>query len=88
MLNSQTARDVQVTAEMLALNDAFGCGCVIAYLCSGGKHPFQNPQSMLGRRQRLADNIRNGRRSVRFVAVRQLVTARTMKPRFLSSWRN
>ena len=23
-------------------NDSFGCGCCIAYLCSGGKHPFQS----------------------------------------------
>ena len=30
----------QVDATLLAVNDAFGCGCVIAHLASGGVHPF------------------------------------------------
>ncbi len=30
----------QVDATLLAVNDAFGCGCVIAHLTSGGVHPF------------------------------------------------
>jgi len=29
-----------ITETQLVSNDSFGCGCAIAYLCSGGIHPF------------------------------------------------
>ena len=35
--------DPAITGQVLIANDAFGCGCVIGYLCSRGKHPFQSP---------------------------------------------
>ena len=35
-------REPEIAMELLARNDAFGCGCVVAFLCSDGKHPFQH----------------------------------------------
>ena len=34
--------DPVVDAETLLHNDAFGCGCVIGFLCSRGLHPYQS----------------------------------------------
>lgn len=36
----ETDDDFEVDAELLFSNDSFGAGCVVAFLCSGGIHPF------------------------------------------------
>ncbi len=51
-------QDPDIGAELLAANDAFGCGCVLAYLCSDGKHPFQPA----GIWKNVAENILAARR--------------------------
>ena len=43
----------QVDATLLAVNDAFGCGCVIAHLASGGVHPFARVRTTCKRSFRL-----------------------------------
>lgn len=35
-------QEPDVSAPMLFHNDAFGLGCVVAFICSGGQHPFQH----------------------------------------------
>ena len=37
-------KDPDVDSELLVKNDTFAVGCVIAYLCSNGLHPFQTDQ--------------------------------------------
>ena len=39
-MQGEVAAELEVDANLLAANDAFGCGCVIAQLCSRGVHPF------------------------------------------------
>ena len=49
-----------ISPEILAINDAFGCGCVIALLCgtkAGGRHPFDH-----GDQSAIPDNILAHRR--------------------------
>eukprot|EP00750_Incisomonas_marina_P016157 INCI19027.1.p1 GENE.INCI19027.1~~INCI19027.1.p1 ORF type:complete len:1574 (-),score=205.88 INCI19027.1:21-4742(-) len=38
------ATDVEpdILPDLLTTNDSFGVGCVLAYMCSGGRHPFQH----------------------------------------------
>lgn len=48
----------EVTAQLLTANDSFGCGCVIAHLCTRGVHPFYSPLFV-----NVVDNIVEGRRS-------------------------
>ena len=38
--------DLDIDAELLFANDSFGVGCVVAYLCSGGIHPFASGARM------------------------------------------
>eukprot|EP00750_Incisomonas_marina_P006132 INCI14335.4.p1 GENE.INCI14335.4~~INCI14335.4.p1 ORF type:complete len:1393 (+),score=208.86 INCI14335.4:583-4761(+) len=49
----------EVTAQLLTANDSFGCGCVIAHLCTRGVHPFYSPLFV-----NVVDNIVEGRRAV------------------------
>ena len=55
-------KDGQVDApdlarEQLGANDAFGCGCVVAFLCGNSIHPYSSAVF-----PRIADNIVAGRR--------------------------
>jgi serine/threonine protein kinase len=49
----------EVDDVLLARNDSFGCGCVVAFLCSRGRHPFE--QALF--RSSLPDNILAHRRT-------------------------
>lgn len=48
---------VELNADLLTKNDSFGLGCVIAYLCSRGLHPFE-----LALSKNIPANIRANRR--------------------------
>ena len=48
--------DVQLNAKTLMGTDSFAAGCVIAYLCSNGKHPFEHGL------QNITQNILTGQR--------------------------
>ena len=41
-LTNGKAANQELDAGLLVQNDTFGLGCVIAYLCSKGLHPYQN----------------------------------------------
>ena len=54
--SGSSAVDVQLNAETLIGTDSFAAGCVIAYLCSNGKHPFEHGL------QNITQNILTGQR--------------------------
>ena len=56
-------QEPEISAPLLLHNDAFGLGCVVAFICSGGQHPFQHallpniPSNILANRQRRLDKM-------------------------------
>ena len=40
--DGESPGNVELSAVTLLSADAFACGCVVAYLCSRGSHPFLN----------------------------------------------
>ena len=54
--SGSSALDIQLNAETLIGTDSFAAGCVIAYLCSNGKHPFEHGL------QNITQNILTGQR--------------------------
>ena len=55
--NNVLGEEPEVDAALLIASDTFGVGCVIAYICSRGRHPFQT-----GKSNSIPSNIRAHRR--------------------------
>jgi len=55
--NGRITEIPEVDEPMLVVNDSFGCGCVIAFLCSRGLHPFQSKLTF-----KVSKNIRTNKR--------------------------